>query len=350
MRSTDRQIQFTHPGTRRPTAWPRSVAMAALLASRIARAEEPPPPPLPAPPETPSSPPPNATASAPPPAPTASAPDAGAPSNGALPDAVRAMVGQDVVLSTRDGRKLRGKLVAAGDAGFIVELPGGARENVARAQAKSIRIAGSMDSLAPPTTGQSTTGSAATPGDAETASGEASASEGAGPKRVVGIGTSFGGGVAGVDTFSGAASSGVQPALLLPTLELLVFMPRDFSLNLIMPVLNMALVSAVAKGTVVNMDLIFNANVGRGKTRFVAGAGLGFAFVDVPSGEGASLRIPAQLGFESLSKRRGFGFKLLARPWAEIAVGSSGDAFGGGVLGVLVFTGYMTDRTGAEDP
>lgn len=317
------------------------VALAALLPSGIARADEP----VPAPTEQAPALPPPATSEATTPAPAA-------PPKGSLPESVRAMVGQPVVLQLKSGRMLHGRLTAAEETGFLVEKPDGITESVPRALARSIRLAGPGDS-------QNATGPAA-PYTGPTGrefgrSGEDAAPEGEepeirGPQRVFGVGTSFGGGVAGADSFSGSSGTGPLPALLLPTLELSVFLPHEFSLQLVLPVLNMAVTSAVAGGALVNMDLLFKANVGSGKARFVAGAGFGFSYLEVRSDSAASLRIPGQLGFELLSKKRGFGFGMSARPWAEIATGSSSDAVGGGLLGVLTFTGYVTDRTGAGDP
>ncbi|MBK8251478.1 MAG: hypothetical protein IPK82_02270 [Polyangiaceae bacterium] len=165
------------------------------------------------------------------------------------------------------------------------------------------------------------------------------------PQRVFGIGTSFGGGVAGADALTGSTGATIVPALLLPTLELQLFLPGEYSIDLVAPVLNMAVTSAVLGGTFINMDLMFNANVGKGKMRFVVGPGVGFSHAQVDSSTATSFRIPAQLGFEALSKRRGFGFKFMARPWVEFATGSATDAVGGGLLGVVAFSGYFTDKS-----
>ncbi len=60
-----------------------------------------------------------------------------------------------------------------------------------------------------------------------------------------------------------------------------------------------------------------------------------------------SLKIPFQLGFEALSKKRTFGFKLVVRPWFEIADTGYSSATGGGLIGALVFSGYsLSDRGG----
>lgn len=357
MRSTLHEAPQTSRGKVMHTLRLGLLALAALLGSGVARADEPVAPP-PAQPTTPAP----QVSSAPATQPTvpalqASAPaqvdtpaQAASPPSGTLPDSVRAMVGQAVVLRLKSGGEIRGQLKAVGESGFIVQKVDGTTETVPRARAKGIRLAssGSIDSEAPPSyTGTYTSSDNAASVGAEGPSQDPIVSS---RTRVFGLGTSFGGGVAAASSSSGSSSTGAQPALLLPTLELSVFLPHEFSVNLIMPVLNMAVTSAVLKGTFVNMDLLLNANVGSGRSRFVGGVGLGFAFLDVRAGSATSLRIPAQIGFEVLSKKRGFGFGLLARPWVEIAEGSGGSALGGGVLGALVFTGYVTNRTGAEDP
>jgi hypothetical protein len=165
-----------------------------------------------------------------------------------------------------------------------------------------------------------------------------------GPQRVFGFGTAFGGGVAAATAVSGGGSSAsfVGPALLLPTLEFQGFFPGEYSLDVTLPVTNMILVSSAMKGFLFSTDVFFNANIGKGTERFVVGPGLGFSVLALDGGSATTFRLPAQIGLEILTKKRGFGFKLLARPWLEVASGSRATAVGGGVLGALVFSGYST--------
>ena len=170
------------------------------------------------------------------------------------------------------------------------------------------------------------------------------------PKRVFGFGTAVGGGFAATTvTSSSRSASSVGPALLLPTLEMQIFTSGGSSFDITIPITNMILVSNALEGVVVSADVMFNANSGKGSTRLVIGPGLGFSIVAVDHGTAGSFRIPAQLGFEVLNKRQSFGFKLLARPWLELASGSEASAVGGGMLGVLVFSGYVTSRGESAD-
>jgi hypothetical protein len=188
------------------------------------------------------------------------------------------------------------------------------------------------------------------PGFARADEGEADAPEPlsyGGRERSFGVGTALGGGMSAAKDPYG--SSLVSPAFLGPTLELQLFLPREYSIDVSVPITNIAVVSALVKGFYFNMDAFFNANVGRGTTRFVIGPGLGFATLSAGPASASSLRIPGQLGFEVLSKKRTFGFKMLARPFAEVAFGTAGSATGGGIMGALVFTGYTLSGPPASD-
>lgn len=73
------------------------------------------------------------------------------------------------------------------------------------------------------------------------------------------------------------------------------------------------------------------------------GPGLGFTAGAVQGETAASIRFPAELGLELLTSGNGFGFKVLARPWFEVAPTSAADAIGGGLIGLLGFSGYVTE-------
>ncbi|MEZ4313507.1 MAG: hypothetical protein R3F14_36250 [Polyangiaceae bacterium] len=156
-------------------------------------------------------------------------------------------------------------------------------------------------------------------------------------ERAIGVGTALGGGF-------GSAGQGISGAFLLPTAELQFFMPAEYSIDVSVPVLNMALVSALTGGVLLGGDMFFNVNAGDGRVRFVGGPGIGFAFAEINNRSVAAVKIPAQIGFEALSKRRTFGFKLMARPWVEAGDGG----FGGGLLGVVAFSGYVLSDTTSD--
>src|SRR5689334_8609284 len=68
--------------------------------------------------------------------------------------------------------------------------------------------------------------------------------------RTFGVGSAFGGGVLGASFvgFGGSNSStGVLPAIYLPTLELRYFLhPQDWSIDLTVPITNIAIISAAS--------------------------------------------------------------------------------------------------------
>ncbi len=182
-------------------------------------------------------------------------------------------------------------------------------------------------------------------------------------ERRWGLGTTLGGGVAVSSAFAAGMSSTSGPvfALLFPTFDARIFLSGGYSVDLSVPVLNLAVVMASLKLFAWQTDGYFNFNFGRSSVRFLLGPGLGFTTLIGSlmgtSVAGFSLRIPAVIGMEVLSAQRGFGFQLAARPWVEFAiagaaVGSSsavGGGVGGGALLTIGFFGYSTQavpRTG----
>lgn len=263
-----------------------------------------------------------------------------------LPASVLAMQGKDVVLRLDEGPAVVGRLESVNNQVFYVRDPTGAINGIPRSRVRGIRLSevqsapapnyysGTPNSYsgAPNYTGApyySPEPSQGAPGDPQFPHRE----------RSIGFGTAFGGG------FSGSGRS-VNGAILFPTAELQIFLPKEYSIDVSMPVLNMALSSALLGGFVFGTDLYFNVNAGKGRVRFVGGPGLGIAYAQIGYQDVAVLKIPAQLGFEVLNKKRSFGFKMIARPWLEVPVGGSASAdTGGGMLAVFAFSGYaLSDR------
>jgi hypothetical protein len=181
------------------------------------------------------------------------------------------------------------------------------------------------------------------------AAAEYTQSSSPGIQRSFGGGTAIGAGVAAVTAVSsiGKSASGVGLALLLPSLELQAFFKREHSIDFSVPITNIIVGSILAKGFFFNADVFYNPNIGKGIARFIVGPGIGFTAFSVQGVSGGTFRIPGQLGLELLTKGRGFGFKILARPWVEFGGASNSSAsasgVGGGVLGALVFSGYSTN-------
>ncbi len=177
---------------------------------------------------------------------------------------------------------------------------------------------------------------------------DAPSSESARPARIFGAGTAIGGGVAAYTVAGSTGStstSGISPALLLPSLEIQGFLPGEYSIDVSVPLTNIIVIAALSDVFLWNTDFFFNFNFGDGGVRGIVGPGLGFSVATVSGSTAGSLRLPAELGVEFLTAESGFGFKMMARPYAEFAFaqGSSARGIGGGVLGVVAFTGYVTD-------
>lgn len=170
------------------------------------------------------------------------------------------------------------------------------------------------------------------------------------PRRKWGLGSALGAGFAGAaigSSFSSTTVGAVGFALLLPTFEMQFFLRRGHSIDISVPLLNIVAVSALARIFYFSTDAFYNFNVGRGSARFVVGPGLGLSLATYGGAVAGSLRIPAEVGVEFLTKGRGFGFKILGRPWVEVAfAGAAGTvaagALGGGLMLAVAFTGYST--------
>jgi len=171
--------------------------------------------------------------------------------------------------------------------------------------------------------------------------------------RTLGVGTAFGGGMVISAENPASQMSFLSFAYLLPSLEMQFFTHRGHSIDISAPIVNTLLQLSLSHGQVLvgSIDLFYNFNVGSGRVRFLVGPGVGLAegysFRDGFIRNGyLALRFPAEFGVEFLTRRRGFGFKLLARPWAHIGTASDGSmpgpAFGGGVIGALGLSFYKT--------
>ena len=155
------------------------------------------------------------------------------------------------------------------------------------------------------------------------------------PQRSFGVGTAFGGGYAAATVVSstGSKASGGSPALLLPTIELQFFTRRGHSIDISVPISNMVIVSAALEGFFFMSDVFYNFNLGDGRVQFLCGPGLGLSLGSVSGAFAMSFRVPATVGVEFLTRARGFGFKIMLRPYMEFAVGEGGGNTASGVGG-----------------
>ncbi len=161
--------------------------------------------------------------------------------------------------------------------------------------------------------------------------------------RVFGAGTALGAGVAAATASDGAVESdALGLALLLPTLELQAFLPDEYSIDISLPITNIAVVPIFTGWFAWTTDVYFNFNFGSGIARGIVGPGLGSSIIVSTKGDGAvgSFRVPAEVGLELNTVNEAFGFKVMARPWLEVGAGEV-SGVGGGVLGVIGFSGYV---------
>lgn len=177
--------------------------------------------------------------------------------------------------------------------------------------------------------------------------------------RIFGIGTALGGGftVSTLTTTTGTSSSGVDGALILPTIELQGFITQAASIGVSIPITNIVIASAALGGVVFSGQALFELGVpvGDGFFRGIFGIGLGGDYVNGnvfnASISGGGLQVPAEIGFELSSAGKAFGFRFLVRPYLEIGSSTSrdditmqttgGSYVGGAVLFVIGFYGYI---------
>ncbi len=163
------------------------------------------------------------------------------------------------------------------------------------------------------------------------------------PRRRFGLGTMFGAGVSGWTVFAGSGEAGVGMSFIevsLPTLEAQIFLPRGYSIDLSSSLTGTAFWAAMGGGYF-TQDAFFNFNLGKHVARAILGPGLGCT-VALGGGKAAgSIRMPAEVGLELLTKNEQFGFKILGRPWFEVPIDRDGARPGGGVVAMIGASGYF---------
>ena len=158
------------------------------------------------------------------------------------------------------------------------------------------------------------------------------------PVRKIGFGSALGGGLA-------TMGSGRTSAFMLPTLEARLFLANGNSVDLSIPLAGVLAAAATGEWFNGGIDAFYNFNLGHAGVRFLLGPGLGISAVASPYFTAVELRVPVVLGVEFLTKRRGFGFSLQARPFLDVGIGGNQSVpgtVGGGVIGVLAFNWYRT--------
>jgi len=143
---------------------------------------------------------------------------------------------------------------------------------------------------------------------------------------------------------------------LLPTLEFKVFFSDTVSLDLSVPVVNIAASNALQKYFVFTAEayLNFHPSAPSSVELFVA-PGFGFSYASHTDEQtkldqsGYAFHVPVRLGLEFNNARRTFSFIVAARPFFSLVHGGSGDnkPGGGGLLeiGFMAYSvGYRADR------
>lgn len=174
--------------------------------------------------------------------------------------------------------------------------------------------------------------------------------------RTFGIGTAAGVGYTRMD-YNFPDVDPDQLFYLLPTLEMKVFLGDTLSLDLSVPVVNIAASNALQDYFFVTGELYvnFHPSAPRSSWELFAAPGFGVSYAaweDDDSGEkddGYAFHIPVRVGMEFNNQRRNFSFFIAVRPFFSLVHGGSGDnsAGGGGMLeiGLMAYTiRYQANR------
>jgi hypothetical protein len=168
--------------------------------------------------------------------------------------------------------------------------------------------------------------------------------------RAFGVGTTGGIGYSRMDFQFPDVKVG-EFAYELPTLELKVFLTDVVSLDLSVPVTNIAASNALKKYFHISGELYVNFHPTAPSTfeLFVA-PGIGFSYASWNDDLGNALssyafHVPVRLGLEiSISRSRSFSFFVALKPFFSLVHGGKGDnSAGGGGLLEIGLMGYMVN-------
>jgi len=173
--------------------------------------------------------------------------------------------------------------------------------------------------------------------------------------RTFGGGTSIGGGFVRMDyNFPGVDAN--QPLYLLPTLEFKLFFTDRLSLDLSVPVVNIAVSNKLQDYFFVTGEAYLNFHPSAPSTiELYVAPGFGVSYAAWKNDElnldasGYAFHVPVRVGIEFSNQKRNFSFLVGMRPFFSLVHGGSGDNKpGGGVLvevGIMAYgLGYRADR------
>lgn len=166
----------------------------------------------------------------------------------------------------------------------------------------------------------------------------------AAPRRVFGLGTSGGAGLAFFSTSSGSGSSGLGLMYEFGSIEALLYLTNDVSIDIAIPLGSSLFLSADSDFRLFawQTDFFLDFRTAGSVFRFFGGPGLGLRVLAGTGGSigggaaGFGLRIPALAGVE-VGDSEAFAFRLFAEPFVELIFGSGG--FSAFLAGALVKVG-----------
>jgi hypothetical protein len=170
------------------------------------------------------------------------------------------------------------------------------------------------------------------------------------PPPVFGMGTAIGAGWASavVTTVSGESETGSGLSLNLGSLELEFFLPRagavDMSIDVSLVLTDTIIVSFGIGGFYTELAMFYSIYVGQRRVRGVFSLGAGMSILAAEDIFAIAPEVPARIAVEFLTRSRGLGFRLGARPFFTAAYasgfGDEGWGIGGGVIGEFSFSYY----------
>lgn len=172
------------------------------------------------------------------------------------------------------------------------------------------------------------------------------------PRRVFGLGTALGGGIAFGGAYAlGSGGASIEaypaPALEIHSLEAMFFFDDHLSLDISIPLLN-TIIIGIASGSeqIVpwGTNFLLDFSIGDDWVRFLVGPSVGIGLLAYRSSVFLQINVGAMLGLELLTRGRAFGFRIMTRPQAQFAITSVPShtiGIGGVAMLELGFIGYF---------